>query len=60
MSELTLCNFCTLRRMKADAKKSGDKITMRAGTGGWTGWIEVVRNGKGVAWFKLLGTRCEC
>jgi hypothetical protein len=60
MSELTLCNYCKLRRMKEDAKKTGDKITTRVGTGGWTGWVEVACNGKGVAWFKLLGTRCEC
>lgn len=28
MSELTPCNFCTLKRIKARARKSGKKVTV--------------------------------
>ena len=31
MSERTPCNYCTLRWLEADAKKSGQKITRRPG-----------------------------
>jgi hypothetical protein len=61
MSELTPCNYCTLQRMKRDAKKTGDIITVRAGKGTWSGWIEVLRNGKPAdCWFQKLGDHCEC
>ena len=29
MSELTPCNYCTLQRIKRDAKKSGKKVSIR-------------------------------
>lgn len=36
MSELTSCNFCNLRRIRARAKENGQKVTLRPGwEGGW-------------------------
>ena len=38
MSELTPCNFCNLRRVRARVKKKGWKVTLRTG---WRGGKDV-------------------
>ena len=62
MSELTICNFCTLERLKYEARKTGDKITTTTVTGGeLAGWTLVLRNGKSAEiYFKELSTKCTC
>lgn len=67
MSELTTCNFCTLRRMRERAKKNGDQITLIG--------QDVYRHPKDVklkdlpaaerkkywaAWFMSLSSSCCC
>uniref|UniRef100_A0A6M3JPA6 Uncharacterized protein n=1 Tax=viral metagenome TaxID=1070528 RepID=A0A6M3JPA6_9ZZZZ len=61
MSELTLCNYCSLQSMKKRAKKEGKKIklsTTRAGD--MAGWIKVEEDGKAIAYFMKLSSRCVC
>lgn len=61
MSDLTLCNFCKLQRIKARAAVAGKTVVVTARSErGFLEGREVTVDGKFVAWFAALGTRCEC
>jgi hypothetical protein len=68
MSELTECNYCTLRRIKANAKKNGDVVTVRPGKfmSGFRG-VDIfvhkpdIKNPQQpAAWFVELPDHCRC
>ena len=72
MSELTTCNFCNLRRMKARAKAEGKTVTLLPSS--WGGFDVMVHapheqvfqhtpddgNPQWRAWMQEIGDRCEC
>lgn len=60
MSEMTQCNYCTLKRVRADAKKSGIKVEVKPGTGDWNGWTVVYENGRVTHYFMELSKSCVC
>lgn len=62
MSELTKCNFCTLKGIKARAKKNGQRVYVRDGKGEFLGWKTVTLSGesKPVAYFMELTGHCVC
>jgi hypothetical protein len=57
MSELTLCNFCTLQGIKV--RYGRDKVYIRHSG---HGWLEVCIEGRDepVVWFAALTTQCCC
>lgn len=57
MSDLTPCNYCTLKRMQERAKRDGKKLTTK-----WEdGWIRVYEDGKKTGTsFMALTDRCVC
>ena len=61
MSELTPCNYCTLKAIRARAPK-GVRTTTSAGKGEWAGWIVVKQTGRKepVAYFMALTDHCVC
>lgn len=61
MSELTQCNYCSLKQIEARAGP-GVEVTTKQGTGDWEGWIVVKRSDEEepVAYFKALTDRCVC
>jgi len=75
MSELTPCNYCTLRRIRERAKVSGVRVTVlrdaKWGLGGVNVYVHPVKvnvrklreydRGKyRAAWFMEVGQSCEC
>lgn len=38
MSELTVCNLCTLRHMRREAARRGVELFLTRGAGEWEGW----------------------
>ena len=61
VSELTPCNYCSLKRIESRAGP-GVEVTTKPGTGDWDGWIVVRRSDEvePVAFFKALTDRCVC
>ena len=61
MSELTLCNFCTLRSLRKN-QKGGSRTYVKPGKGEWEGWTVVTQSGQDhpVAYFKELTNHCVC
>ena len=67
MSELTPCNYCTMQRIKGEAKSKNEIVITKKGTG-VLGGIDVYVLPKGEtpkkkyfrAWFMALGKYCEC
>jgi len=75
MSELTQCNYCSLREIRARAKKEGNRVTLLTG---WSGGTDVFVHPPSVtrkelladqkkdirkycvAWFMAIGDHCEC
>jgi len=72
MSELTVCNYCSLKHIKSRAKQKGWKVTMLTG---WRGGKNVYIHPKGikitelnkenqdyyfVAWFWEISNNCVC
>lgn len=63
MSELTPCNYCSLRVIKARAKKDGEKVTLaRPKDKEMADLMEVAVSidGEEVAWFMELTDHCVC
>lgn len=75
MSELTPCNYCTLLRTKARAKKEGKVVTVIADTttslGGLNVYVHpknvkikelapIARETYGGVWFMALTDHCVC
>lgn len=66
MSELTPCNYCTLKYFKRLYEKDGTKIITRlATTGSFEGWIAVVKvspdgTEEEIGWFMSLSNHCVC
>ena len=75
MSELTPCNYCTLLRIKARAKKEGKKVTLLPDTSSLLGGLNVYTHPKKVnikmlsekerdkysgVWFMALTDHCAC
>jgi hypothetical protein len=69
MSELTPCNFCTLRRLRNRADRRGTQIVTRAATGfGGTDVFEIPKDHQGepdrakhfVAWMWGIPESCCC
>lgn len=75
MSELTRCNFCSLRVMKILAKESGLKVTVLKDASWGLGGSNVYVHPAGVdvrklvegervkyrgAWMQEIGKSCEC
>jgi hypothetical protein len=66
MSELTPCNYCSLERIKARAKKEGRVIVTVIGQNVYVHPPEIKRKDLGpdgpywVAWFMSLTDHCVC
>jgi len=67
MSELTLCNYCSLRRIKTQARKDGKRVKVTAALYEGElrkfvvqGGVDVFVDGKKVAWFMELPNHCCC
>jgi hypothetical protein len=71
MSELTPCNFCSLRGYRERARRTGREVVVRAaaeGRGRWPKGMDVFMvkpgeaPGKGdrIAWFMELTDKCAC
>jgi len=75
MSDMTSCNYCTLLRIKARAKKEGKIVTILPDTSSLLGGLnvyvhpkevkikdlaEIARETYGGVWFWALGDRCGC
>ncbi len=72
MSELTLCNYCSLLNINADAKIKRQVVTKRGDTkpsGAFPNGVTILVHPKGVhptrdehfvAWFADLTTHCVC
>ena len=58
MSEYTICNYCTLKGIKARAKKDKKKVKVVANRK--YGGLDVIVDGKVVAWLMELTDRCCC
>ena len=55
MSELTQCNYCSLRHIKADAQRRGKKVTILSDARWGMGGVNVYVHPKGVVIAKLEG-----
>lgn len=72
MSELTLCNFCTLRRIRKNAKTKGNRVILKSATyssGNNLGGTDVFvlgpkermsKNKCFITWFMALSDHCVC
>lgn len=70
MSELTQCNYCSLKNIKRHAKREGKVVTLRPAKREkyYMGGLDVFVHPKGVvptqkhfkAWFMELGNSCCC
>ena len=61
MSELTACNCCTLKRIRAEAKRAGKKVQLKADPfHTWGGGTAVYVDGERVAWLAEVPKKCEC
>ncbi len=59
MSELTPCNYCDLKSIKARAKRDGKKVKTGPSKT-LPGWTVVKVGGEAVAWFMKLTDHCVC
>lgn len=62
MSELTRCNWCSLREMRAKAKRRGARVIVENGTGDFTDWKVVSYSDRELpsAYFMELSDHCVC
>lgn len=63
MSELTSCNFCTLRDMRKRARKRGVIVIVKHHrTGEWAGWVTATYSDQKAPaeYFVKLTTSCVC
>jgi len=61
MSEITRCNYCSLREIKKRAKVKGEKVRIKnAKDFGLGKGKDVFVNDKKVAWFAELTNHCVC
>lgn len=64
MSELTPCNYCSLRKIKANAKKNGLLVLHEPHLGGTNIYTYVeghkVETLKFKAWFMEISNQCCC
>ena len=62
MSEMTRCNYCTLKRLRAEAKKAGKPpIVAKNGTGNWIGWKVLYQGDKPIEhYMKEITDHCIC
>lgn len=62
MSELTRCNWCSLREMRAKAKRRKTKVIIENGSGDFTGWKVVRYSDRELpsAYFMELSDHCVC
>jgi len=67
MSELTSCNYCNLKRIKARAKNEHKKVKVvpvsyggKLKTFSYMGGVDVLIDNKKVAWFMELPDHCCC
>jgi hypothetical protein len=67
MSDLTSCNYCTLKRIRKDAKENGKIVVLKAS--GFMGGIDVfvLKRGEKLdrkehfcAWLMEIPDRCVC
>ena len=64
MGELTSCNYCTLKRVKRQAKEEGKKVVVKPGD--WhkspfgSPGKDIFVDDKKVAWFAELTGHCVC
>jgi hypothetical protein len=75
MSELTQCNYCSLRQIRKQAKSDGMKVTIRVG---WNGGKDIYVHPKEIVipnvngdknplrdkychnWMQSIGSSCSC
>ena len=63
MSELTPCNYCTLKHIRARAREDGEKVTLaKPKDKDMDELMEVAvsLDGEEVAWFMKLTDHCVC
>ncbi len=54
---MIICNYCALKRIKAKAKRRGQKITTKTG---WNGGVDILVDGVLSVWLMELPPHCEC
>lgn len=63
MSELTSCNYCTLQRIKREARERGERVLLRPAKGGGIECATHKPNEqpkKFTVWFMELTDHCVC
>ena len=64
MSDLTQCNYCSLKQIKRNAKEGGKKVEVAPATIEFEAsvgkGVHVKVDGKIVAWFMELTNHCVC
>jgi hypothetical protein len=58
MSEMTPCNFCTLRRIKA--RNKGKKVELQSALGSLGGYDVYIDGEKSGTWFMAVTDHCVC
>lgn len=59
MSELTPCNYCTLKGMKDHYKEEGKEVKVTRSKE-MQGWLAAEVDGEEIAWFMELTGHCVC
>lgn len=59
MSELTSCNYCSLRRMRLDASSRGVEVIVSVDEHGWIAARYSDRD-EPSAWFMEVSNECAC
>jgi hypothetical protein len=61
MSALTRCNYCTHQSILSRARQEDQSVTIRAKPlKGFPQGVDILLDGKWVAWFAELPTQCRC
>ena len=75
MSEMTQCNFCRLKELRARAKAAGLRVTLLTTTSWALGGFNIYKHPKSIqvsklpeqmrskysaGWMKEIGQHCEC
>ncbi len=58
MSELTSCNYCTLRDIRARAKRDGKKVRVKHNA--LHGGVDILVGDRTACWFMELTKYCCC
>jgi hypothetical protein len=57
VSELTICNYCSLKDMRRRAKEEGKKVVVKPAQ---QGGFDVFKDGERISWMKEISNKCAC